>query len=58
MVKQDVLHSAASCLGIQRLRAHAVVRVERSHDRVKQLALEVGRIGELLLGVRGAEPDG
>lgn len=45
MVKQDVFEPALRGDGIQRLAAHPRVCVQRTHDGVEQLGLQVGRVG-------------
>ena len=45
MVKQDVFERALHGDGIQRLAAHQRVCVQRTHDGVEQLGLQVGRVG-------------
>ena len=58
VIQQDVFHAVLNRRGVQGLRAHQVVRVEGAHDGVELLGFEVGRIGELLLGVvRGLLPE-
>ena len=42
MVRQDLLQSLLDFSRVERPRAHRVVRVERAHDGVEQLRVEVG----------------
>ncbi len=51
IVEEDILDPALYRWGVQRLRAHGGMGVERAHDCIEQLRLEVRRIGELLFRI-------
>ena len=51
VIEQDVLEALLHRRRVERFGAHVVVGVEGLDDRTGERVAEVGRVGELLLGV-------